>query len=192
MKSSTSFEEIKIDSQRVFDGRLLQVYNDMVRLSNGNIANREWIKHPGAAVVIPYLGNGQILMVRQFRYPVRQTMLELPAGKIDPGEQSVATIRRELAEETGYTPEKLTEISRIHTCVGYSSECLFLYWANGLRRCDAHPDEDELIETVALDIEEAMSRLYRGEITDAKTIIGLFWADNIINRGQLNLVSDKR
>ncbi|MFA7710676.1 MAG: NUDIX hydrolase, partial [Candidatus Neomarinimicrobiota bacterium] len=123
MKSSTSFEEIKIDSQRVFDGRLLQVYNDMVRLSNGNIANREWIKHPGAAVVIPYLGNGQILMVRQFRYPVRQTMLELPAGKIDPGEQSVATIRRELAEETGYTPEKLTEISRIHTCVGYSSEC---------------------------------------------------------------------
>jgi len=185
------FKEVKLDREHVFNGRLLQVYRDTVRLPNGHTARREWIKHPGAAVVIPYLGRGQIIMVRQFRYPIGQVMLELPAGKIDANEQSNDTIRRELAEETGWTPDKLTEISLIHTCVGYSSECLYLYWADGLRKCDTHPDEDELIETTTLDIDQALKRLYQGEITDAKTIIGLFWADHIINRGYLNLCTDR-
>ena len=109
------FEEKCINSKRVFNGRLLQVYRDEVRLPNGKISNREWIKHPGAAVVIPYLGNGQILLIKQFRYPVRQIMLELPAGKIDAGENPDQTIRRELAEETGYSAQKLTKLSLIHT-----------------------------------------------------------------------------
>lgn len=192
MNKTVSFEETKIDGVKVFNGRLLQVYRDTVRLPNGKTSSREWIKHPGAAVVIPYLSNGHILLIRQFRYPVGQTMLELPAGKIDTGESPVDTIRRELAEETGFTPKKLIEIGLIHTCVGYSSERLYLYWADGLRQGAACPDEDEMLETVPLDIADAMNRLYTGEITDAKTIIGLFWADNIINRGCLNLCTDYR
>lgn len=184
------FEEKCINSKCVFNGRLLQVYRDEVRLPNGKISNREWIKHPGAAVVIPYLGNGQILLIKQFRYPVRQIMLELPAGKIDPDENPDQTIRRELAEETGYSAQKLTKLGLIHTCVGYSNECLHLFWADELQKCDTRPDDDELIEIIPMSINAAMNLLYQGKITDAKTIIGLFWADNIINRRYLNLCSD--
>ncbi|HRU92543.1 MAG TPA: NUDIX hydrolase [Candidatus Marinimicrobia bacterium] len=184
------FEEKCINSKCVFNGRLLQVYRDEVRLPNGKTSNREWIKHPGAAVVIPYLGNGQILLIKQFRYPVRQIMLELPAGKIDAGENPDDTIRRELAEETGYSTQKLTKLGLIHTCVGYSNECLHLFWADELQKCDTRPDDDELIEMIPMSINAAMNLLYQGKITDAKTIIGLFWADNIINRRYLNLCSD--
>jgi len=187
-----NFKEQTIDSARVYDGRLLQVYRDSVRLPNGNVSGREWIKHPGAAVVIPYLGEGRILLVRQYRYPVRRVMFELPAGKIDPGESPADTVRRELAEETGFIPRKVMEVVLIHTCVGYSDERLFLYWADGLQQCAAQPDEDETIETVPIGIDSAMELLRRGEITDAKTLIGLFWAEDIIRRGRLGLCPDCR
>jgi len=186
------FEEKCISSERVYDGRLLQVYRDTVQLPSGKTSTREWIKHPGAAVVIPYLGNGQVLLIKQYRYPVGQTMLELPAGKIDSGESPDVAIRRELAEETGYSTQKLTKLGIIHTCVGYSNERLHLFWADELQRCDVRPDDDEIIEITPLHISAAMNLLYQGKITDAKTIIGLFWADNIINRSYLNLCSDQK
>ncbi|MFH1212667.1 MAG: NUDIX hydrolase [Candidatus Neomarinimicrobiota bacterium] len=192
MMESQNFEETKLDSRKVFDGRLLKVYRDTVRLPGGQTSNREWIKHPGAAVVIPYLGSGRILLVRQFRYPVGQVMTELPAGKIDPGESPSATIRREMAEETGFVPQKLNEIGLIHTCVSYSDERLYLFWATELEKCSATPDEDELIETVSLDIADALDLVYQGKITDAKTVIGLFWAEKIIRHGLLNLCADRR
>jgi ADP-ribose pyrophosphatase len=123
------FVETMVVSRRVYDGRLLQVYRDEVRLPNGRLSAREYIRHPGAAVVIPYLNDGNILMIRQYRYPVGEIMLELPAGKIDPGESPADTVRREMTEETGFLPQQITEIGLIHTCVGYSSEKLFLFWA---------------------------------------------------------------
>jgi len=190
--TENKFEEQAIESVRVYDGRLLQVYRDSVRLPNGHTSGREWIKHPGAAVVIPYLGKGRILLVRQYRYPVRRVMLELPAGKMDPGESPADTVRRELAEETGFIPQKVTEVALIHTCVGYSDERLFLYWADELQRCAAQPDEDETIEIAPTDIDVAMELLRCGEITDAKTLIGLFWAEDIIRHGRLGLCRDRR
>jgi ADP-ribose pyrophosphatase len=106
---------------------------------------------------------------------------------MDPNESPVETIRRELAEETGYFPGQLTELGLIHTCVGYSDERLYLYWADNLQRANPQPDEDETIEIVPLGIDSAIGLLRKGSITDAKTQIGLFWAEDIIKRGRLGL-----
>jgi len=179
-------------SRRVYDGRLLQVYRDEVRLPNGRLSAREYIRHPGAAVVIPYLNDGNILMIRQYRYPVGEIMLELPAGKIDPGESPADTVRREMTEETGFLPQQITEIGLIHTCVGYSSEKLFLFWAAGLEPHAGQADEDETVEVIPTHIGAAMDLVRQGQITDAKTIIGLFWAEDIIKRGRLGLCPDCR
>jgi len=186
MNSESAFDEKQLTTTKVFEGVLLHVYQDTVLLPNGNRSTREYIKHPGAAVVIPHLGNQQILLIRQYRYPIRQIVLELPAGKIDPGESPEMTIQRELAEETGYQANWLKPIASIHTCVGYSDEILKLYWADQLTPASRLPDADEFIETKTYTISAAMSLLYTGQITDAKTLIGLFWADRIIRNPQLS------
>lgn len=175
------FIETQVDSEKVFGGRLLKVYRDTVTLPNGKISVREYIKHPGAAVIIPYLGDRKILLVRQFRYPVGRVMIELPAGKTDSGENAVETIRRELTEETGYRSDHFVEIGTIHTCVGYSDELLHLFWADDLLPGETRPDPDEKIELLPMTIDAAMEEVYSGRITDAKTLIGLFWAEKIIN-----------
>lgn len=185
MQKDSDFFEKRIDSSQVFSGKLLQVYKDTVILPSGNQSTREYIKHPGASVVIPYLGNNIIAMVRQYRYPVNQIILELPAGKIDPGESPEETIRRELAEETGYHAKILRPVCQIHTCVGYSNELLYLYWADKLISSPQRPDADETIEVDTISISEAMKLVYCGKITDAKTLIGLFWANEIIHNQAL-------
>jgi len=124
-------------------------------------------------------------MIRQYRYPVGQTLLELPAGKIDGQDSPDATIKRELAEETGYRPGIIIPIGLIHTCVGYSSERLYLYWAEQLQYAPLTADDDENIVTLEVPITDAMQMVYAGQITDAKTLIGLFWAEKIINRQAL-------
>ncbi len=185
MHDNISFVEKCLSSQEVFSGRLLHVFKDTVRLPDGSESTREYIKHPGAAVVIPYCGDRRILMIRQYRYPVGQTLLELPAGKIDGQDSPDATIKRELAEETGYRPGIIIPIGLIHTCVGYSSERLYLYWAEQLQYAPLTADDDENIVTLEVPITDAMQMVYAGQITDAKTLIGLFWAEKIINRQAL-------
>lgn len=177
--------EHTIDSRQVFSGRLLQVYKDTVLLPSKNQSTREYIKHPGAAVVIPYLGNGDIIMVKQFRYPVNAIMLELPAGKIDPGESPESTIQRELAEETGYRADALHHLCKIHTCVGYSDELLHLFWASRLRESKLTADDDETIEVINISTEKAIALMLNGAITDAKTLIGLFWLKEILQNPEL-------
>jgi ADP-ribose pyrophosphatase len=186
MNSESAFYEKQLTTTKVFEGVLLHVYQDTVLLPNGNRSIREYIKHPGAAVVIPHLGNHQILLIRQYRYPIRQIVLELPAGKIDPGESPEMTIQRELTEETGYQANWLKPIAPIHTCVGYSDEIIHLYWADQLTPASRLPDADEFIETTTYSISQAMSLVHNGQITDAKTLIGLFWADSIIRNPQLS------
>jgi len=179
--TDNEFIETQIDSEKVFSGRLLHVYRDTIALPNGKISAREYIKHPGAAVIIPYLGDRKVLLIRQFRYPVGRVMTELPAGKMDGGENAEETIRRELAEETGYRSDHFVEIGTIHTCVGYSDELLHLFWADRLVPGETRPDPDEKIELLTMTIDAAMAEIYSGNITDAKTLIGLFWAEKIIN-----------
>jgi ADP-ribose pyrophosphatase len=180
MASDSYFFEKTLSSSKIFSGKLLQVYKDAVELPDGHQSIREYIKHPGAAVIVPSLENGQILMVRQYRYPVHRVMLELPAGKIDPGETPEQTVKRELSEETGYQTTHLSQVCQIHTCVGYSDELLYLYWADHLKPESRQQDPDEAIEVIKISIDQALKKVHCGEITDAKTVIGLFWAEKIV------------
>jgi len=177
--------EKQLSSEQVFSGKLLHVYRDQVQLPDQNHSVREYIKHPGAAVVIPYLGNQRLLFIKQYRYPVQQVITEFPAGKIDPGELPAKTMQRELAEETGYYAGQLVKLVPIHTSVGYSSEIIHLYWANQLQPSETPADEDENIILHPLPLDEALNCLQKGELTDAKTIIALFWAEKILTQPRI-------
>jgi ADP-ribose pyrophosphatase len=176
-KNPPDFTEARVSTKTVYRGRLLHVLEDEVRLPNGHAASREYIRHPGAAVMVPLPDPDSVVLVRQFRYPLARHFLELPAGKIDPGEEPLATARRELREECGYEAGEWTHLTTIHPCIGYSDERMEFYRARGLRFVGHDPDEDEFLETITLPLSEALRRVREGEITDQKTVIGLLWAD---------------
>ena len=166
--------EKKISSTRIFDGHLLHVFKDDIELPNGNKATREWIKHPGASSVIPILPDGQIILVRQYRYPVAQVTLEVPAGKLDKvGEDPLECAKRELSEETGYTAENFWKLTTIATTVGFSNELIHLYAAKDLTAGKQHPDDDEFINTVKIPLADAVKLVEDGTIIDVKTIISI-------------------
>ncbi len=165
--------ETKITSDDVFDGVLLHIRRDTVRLPDGTTALREFVVHPGAALVVPVLPDGKLVVVRQFRYPVGEVFLEFPAGKIDPGETALGTARRELAEEAGYTAATFAPLGRVHSVVGYSDEAIDFFIAGGLTFVGARPDVGEFVETVTISVDAMLEALDRGEITDAKTVAAL-------------------
>lgn len=166
--------EKEISSERVFDGVLLHVRKDEVELPNGHKSVREWIKHPGASSVIPLLPDNQIILVKQFRYPVGQVTLEVPAGKLDAeGEDPLVCAERELSEETGYTAGKIWKLTTIATTVGFSNEFIHLYAATDLKAGKQHPDDDEFINTVKMPLTAAMQLVESGKIIDAKSIISI-------------------
>ena len=163
--------ETKISSENIYDGTLLHVKKDKVELPNGDISYREWIKHPGASAVIPVTDNNEIILVRQYRYPIQQVTLEIPAGKLDAeGEDPLDCAKRELSEETGYQAEKYTFLTKLATTVGFSNEFIYIYAAEGLTAGRQHPDEDEFINVCTLTMDEAMAKVRSGEICDAKSI----------------------
>ncbi len=171
--------EHTLASEAIFDGRLLRVRRDEVRLPCGRDATREWITHPGAAVVIAMLDNGKLLFERQFRYPLRRVFLELPAGKIEANEHPLDTMRRELREETGYKAKIWRQLGTMHPCIGYSDERIEIFWAHGLSFVGAELDEGEHLEVIELSVSDALLAVRDGEITDGKTITALMWADKI-------------
>lgn len=177
----SEFIEETLESQQVFDGRLLKVYADKVRLPNGTESTREIIRHPGAVVVIGVLDNGKLLFERQFRYPLRSVMLELPAGKIDAGEHILDTAKRELREETGYRAKLWRHLGTVHPAIGYADERIEIFWAQGLSFIGESPDHDEILEIVELNIADAMLAVRDGEITDGKTISALVWAEKTLS-----------
>ena len=169
-----SLVEKKISSEPVFDGVLLHVRKDEVELPNGHRAPREWIKHPGASAVIPLLPDNQIILVRQFRYPVGKVTLEVPAGKLDKvGEDPIECAKRELSEETGYTAGKLWKLTTIATTVGFSDEYIHLYAASDLTPGKIHPDSDEFINVVKIPLTAAVKMVESGKIFDAKSAISI-------------------
>jgi ADP-ribose pyrophosphatase len=169
--------ETELSSETVFQGSLLHVKRDQVRLPNGSETGREYIVHPGAVLVIPVLDDGRLVFERQFRYPLHKDFIELPAGKIDPFEDTLITGQRELLEETGYTAREWRYLATLHPCIGYSDEIIHIYLASGLQDGEHGRDHDESLEVFTLTLEEAMQALRRGEITDGKTMIALFWAE---------------
>jgi ADP-ribose pyrophosphatase len=164
-----------LTQESVYRGSLLNIRVDTVALPDGAIANREIVVHPGAVAVAPLTDDAQVVLVRQFRYPINRITLEIPAGKLEFGEEPEATCRRELAEETGLSAASLEKLTEIVVAPGYSNERIALYKATGLSAAHAKPDADEFIETVTLPLEEVHAMIRRGEIQDAKTIIALGW-----------------
>ncbi len=171
------FSEECLSSRQVFAGNLLNVYRDEVLLPNGHRSTREYIVHPGAVVVVPWLPNGKLVMERQYRYAMKREFLELPAGKLSPGEDPMAAVQRELLEETGYVATRWHTLGRIHPCIGYTNEDMFLYMAQDLTLTKPDLDEDEMLDVVEMSLEDAMKGIREGLITDSKTMVGLFWAE---------------
>lgn len=173
--------EKQLSSQTVYQGDLLHVNEDQVQLPNGNTSRREYILHPGAVVIIPLLANGHVIMERQFRYPLHRDVYELPAGKLDACESAVVCGQRELMEETGYSAASWKYVATIHPCIGYSNERMSLFLAQELTEGIHQRDGDEFIEVFTLPMEEALEWVRTGRITDVKTVIGLFWAEKILD-----------
>lgn len=178
MPHDVNLVETRVSSEVVFKGVLLEVRKDEVALPNGARSFREYIVHPGAVVVLAFLDNGNLLFERQFRYPVGRVFVELPAGKIDPGEDILETARRELREETGYVAENWQYLGVMHPCIGYSDERIEIFAARDLRYAgEQQLDHNEFLEIIELAPAAAKEAVFSGEITDAKTIAALFWLD---------------
>jgi ADP-ribose pyrophosphatase len=147
---------------------------------SGNQSQREFILHPGAVLVVPLLENGHLLLERQFRYPLNQVFIELPAGKIDPNEDILVTGQRELLEETGYTAEEWVYLGLQHPCIGYSDEVIYMFIAKGLKAGDANYDEDEALELFEASLDDCLEMVATQKITDAKTILALMYLEKYL------------
>lgn len=172
--------ESGLASEEVFAGQLLRVRCDTVRLPNGKTATREFVRHPGAVVMIAELPSGKLLFERQFRYPLDRVFLELPAGKIHPGEDILLTAQRELREETGYVAEYWGHLGVIHPCIGYSDERIEIFLARGLSHVGHALDDGEFLEVHELGLAEAVEAVRDGRLTDGKSVAGLLWAERIL------------
>jgi ADP-ribose pyrophosphatase len=159
----------------VFDGNLLKVHRDIVRLPDGSQGEREYIRHPGAVAVVALFDDGKVLLERQFRYPQRREFIEIPAGKLEPGEPHLDTAKRELLEETGYVAAEWTRLGVIHTAIGYTDEAIEIFLVKKLTQKSAKLDVGEFLEVLKLPLEEAIAMIRDGRITDSKTVIGLLW-----------------
>ena len=173
--------ETRIASEDIFSGIILNVKRDTVSLSNGSTAVREVIRHIGAVCVIPVTENNEVIVERQYRYPLDRVILEIPAGKLDaPDENRLSAIRRELREETGYSADHWTEIGDFHPAPAYSDEYITMYMARGLHKGEQHLDEDEFLDVYTVPLAELVEDVMAGRISDAKTQVCILKAARIL------------
>jgi len=172
--------EETIETKEVFTGRLVRLRVDTVRLPNGRQTTREVVVHRGAVAAVPLLDAGTVVMVRQFRQAAGETLLEIPAGTLDPGEDPMACVVRELEEEIGFRAGRVSEMFRSYLAPGYSSEMLHTFLAEDLVKVRAHTEEDEFIEVVEVPLDQAAAKILTGEIKDAKTICGILMAQKVL------------
>ena len=161
-----------VSKKTVWRGRAVNFRVDTVRLPDGKLATREFMDHPGAVGIVPLLGD-RVVMVRQYRHPVGQVTLELPAGKLDKGESALSCVKRELREETGYSARSIKPLLQYWPTPAFANEVLHMFVAEGLRPGKMGTDEDEFLECVTVPFEKALGMIRRGEIKDSKTVIGL-------------------
>jgi len=172
-------KEERIDGTVLFKGNFLEARRDTVRLPDGHTATREYVVHPGAVVVIPLLDDGRVVLERQFRYPVGLVMVELPAGKLDAGEDPLVCGQRELLEETGYSAREWARAGAMHLAVGYSSEIIHIYFARGLSLGEQQLDHGEFVDVFTATTDELLGWCRDGTVTDAKTLACALWLDNV-------------
>lgn len=166
-----------IDTQDLYGGIFLNMKRDTVRMPDGAEAVREYLTHPGAVAIVALLDDGRILLERQYRYPVARVCMEIPAGKLDPGEDPLVCAQRELQEETGYTASKWSYIRRIHPVISYSTEFIDIYLAEGLSKGQSQLDDEEFLDVFAASLDELLRWVEEGAITDVKTTISAYWLD---------------
>ena len=177
----SKLKETPKSSEKIFSGRLIDLYFDHIELPNGKLSTREWIKHPGAVCIIPILPNGNLCLIRQYRYGPRAEFIEIPAGKLDVGEDPLVCAKRELEEEIGYIAGKLTFLTNIHPAIGFSNEKMWVYLAEDLILSKQNLDQDEFLELYPLPVKKAIDLIYEGKITDVKTVIGILWLDKFLS-----------
>lgn len=177
--------EHRIASQELFKGRFLHALRDTVRLPDGGQATREYVVHPGAVVVVPLLegadGQTRIVLERQYRYPVGQVMIELPAGKLDPGEDPMVCGQRELLEETGYQAREWARAGQMHLAIAYSTEVIHIHFARRLSLGERRLDEGEFLDVFTATPQELMTWCREGKVTDAKTLSCMVWVHNVLS-----------
>ncbi|CAH1388109.1 NUDIX domain-containing protein [Candidatus Nitrotoga sp. M5] len=174
-------KETRLDSKAVYEGDFIKVFKDNVQLPDGSVGMREHIAHPGAVAVLAILDNGDLLMERQFRYAPQRDFLELPAGKIEYGEDILLTAQRELLEETGYIASSWTHLTTAWPGIGFSNERMEYYVARGLTYQGQQLDEGEFLEVFELSLSDALDWIRQGKINDSKTMVGIFWLEKMLN-----------
>lgn len=178
-------EEKTLSTRQIFKGRYLKIEQDQVQAPDGRTYTREYILHPGAAMMIPLLPNGNVVMIHQYRHAVKKVFLEFPAGKRDHNEETLLTAKRELLEETGYEAKDWKFLTTIHPVIGYSNEHIDLYLAKDLIQMGQRLDQGEFIEVVEVKPADLMQLVLEGKVSDVKTQIGAFWLDKFL-RGEWN------
>lgn len=168
-----NFEEKTLDFEYVYNGKVIDVRRDNVEIATGQKSVREVVEHSGGVVIAAQKTPETILMVKQFRYPIKETALELPAGKLEKGEEPFPAAQRELEEETGYQAKNWKSLGFIHTSPGFCDEKLYLYYASDLEFVGEHPDDGEIIQSFEYNLDEIFNKIKSGEINDAKTICAL-------------------
>jgi ADP-ribose pyrophosphatase len=183
--NDTHLIETQTSSQVVLKGVFLHAFRDTVRLPDGNSATREYVIHPGAVMVIPMLTDAQgqlrVVLERQFRYPVGQVMVEFPAGKLDPQESVLACAQRELREETGYSAREWARAGVMHPVISYSTEFIDIWFARDLVLGERRLDEGEFLDVFTAAPQELLQWCCEGKVTDAKTLAGALWLQNVMS-----------
>ena len=178
------FKEEMVSQETVYEGVIVNVRRDKARLMDGRITNREVVEHPGGVAVFAMDDQGRVALVRQYRYPMGEETLELPAGKLEPGEDPRDSGLRELAEETGLVPGTFEDMGCRYSSPGILAERIYLYFAKDLTQGPTHPDDGEFVETVWLPYQDLVDKARRGEIKDGKTLVGILKASFLLDAGQ--------